>query len=100
MAEARCGVGVDRDLSDLASRELVSSMHFERRSPDFRLESFSQRRRDERGCNFLVHFDDALAEQVLDQVEDRTTVALQALAFILLEHQKLGGARWQAKTRL
>ena len=73
-------MGIDRNLRDLARRELVGALHLERGGPGLHLEAGSKLRRELRGRDLLVHLDNALAEQVLDQVEDRAAVPLQQAA--------------------
>src|SRR6478735_11127747 len=70
-------MGVDRDLCDLARSELVGALDLERCRAGLDLEAASKRWRDQRRGDLLMHFDDALAEQVLDQMEDRAAVPLQ-----------------------
>src|SRR5215472_15132213 len=77
MAEARAGMGVDCDLCHLAGRKLVSALHFQRRGPCLDLEASGERQRDQCSCDLLMHLDDALAKEILDQMEDRAAVALQ-----------------------
>ncbi len=69
-------MGVDRDLRDLAGRELISPPHLERGGSGLDLEPARQRRRNQRRRDLLMDLDDALAEQILDQMKNRTGVAL------------------------
>jgi hypothetical protein len=44
MAKSSCRMGIDRDLRDLAGRELVGALYFERGGPGLDLKSTGQRR--------------------------------------------------------
>ena len=70
-------MGVDSDLRDLACGQRVSSLHLERRSSRLDLESGGKRRRKQGGCDILVNLDDALTEQVFDQMKDWPPMTLQ-----------------------
>src|SRR3981189_1680148 len=80
MAKSGCRMGIDRDLRDLAGRELVGALYFERGGSGLDLEPTGQRRRNQCRGDFLMDLDDTLAEQVFDQMEDRAGVTLQKAA--------------------
>jgi hypothetical protein len=44
MAKSSCRMGIDRDLRDLAGRELVGALYFERGGPGLDLKPIGQRR--------------------------------------------------------
>jgi hypothetical protein len=77
MAKSNCRMGVDRDLRDLAGRELVGTLHFECGGTGPYLETPGERRRNQRHSDFLMDLDDTLAEQVFDQMENGSGVTLQ-----------------------
>src|ERR1700736_4251234 len=81
MAKSGRWMGVDRDLRNLAGRELVGALYLERGGPGLDLEPARQRRRNQRRCDLLMDLDDALAEQIFDQMKDRAGVALQQPAY-------------------
>ena len=73
-------MGIDRDLRDLAGREFVGALYFERGGSGLCLESTGQCRRNQCRGDFLMDLDDALAEQVFDQMEDGADVTPQEAA--------------------
>src|SRR5690349_17435572 len=77
MAESGGRMRVDRDLGDLSGGQFVGALHFERRGAGLDLQAPSQRRRNQCRGDFLMDLDDALAEQVLDQMEYGAGVTLQ-----------------------
>src|SRR5262252_5785754 len=70
-------MGIDRHLCDLPRSELIGALHFERGGSRLDLEAACQRRRNQSCSDLLMDLDDALAEQVLDQMEDRPAMTLQ-----------------------
>ena len=80
MAESGGGMRVDGDLGDLSGGQFVSALHFERSGAGLDLQAASQRRGNQSCRDFLMNLDDALAEQVFDQVEDGAGVTLQKAA--------------------
>src|SRR5882724_5883652 len=77
MSKPGSRMGIDRDLRDLAGRELVGALYFERGGASLYLESTGQIRRNQCRGDFLMDLDDTLAEQVFDQMEDGAGVTLQ-----------------------
>jgi hypothetical protein len=77
MAKSGSRMCIDRDLCDLSGRKLVGALHFEGGGSGLDLESTCQGWRNQSRGDFLVDLDDALAEQVFDQMEDWTGVTLQ-----------------------
>ncbi len=80
MAEARGRMGIDCDLGDFAVRHFVGAPELERGRSRLDLEAVGQCRRDQRCSDFLVDLLDFSAEQILNQREDWTGVALQQSA--------------------
>src|SRR5260221_5160906 len=70
-------MSVDCDLRDHSRSKLVGALNLQRGRAGLYFQTARQRRRDQRGGDLLVHLDDALAEQILDQVKDRAAVTLQ-----------------------
>ena len=70
-------MGVHRDLRNLTVRCLVCALHLQRGRSRLGLQAIGEGGGDQHRGDLLVHLDDAHAEQVLDQREDRTGVALQ-----------------------
>ena len=70
-------MSVDRDLCDLPIRCLVRPLHLQCRGSRFGLEMVSKLGRDHHRGDLLLHFDDAHAEQILDERENRAGMPLE-----------------------
>ena len=70
-------MSIDGDLSNLSRRQPVGSLYLESGCPRLDLESTRQSWRNQRSRDFLMNLHKALAEQVFNQMKNRTCMTLQ-----------------------